>query len=99
MRPAKTERDLWDNRTNVDPWTQSAALFLQQPVGWQDKAACAGMSQRLFFPGKERGAADAAKAICALCPVSADCLDYARTTRAADGIWGGVRFSRGKEIA
>ena len=60
---------------------------------WRDYAACAGMDPELWFPitGK-RMAAEAARPlqICDRCPVKADCLEWAITHRAIDGIWGGT---------
>lgn len=55
---------------------------------WRNQAACAGMNPDLFYP--ERGATLAhAKAVCAGCPVAADCLDHALTNGERHGIWGG----------
>jgi len=51
----------------------------------------------MFFPPtyperkEERDAREAkAKAICAECPVRAECLDYALDIREPHGIWGGL---------
>ena len=41
---------------------------------WRDSAACKGMDPDIFFAGKGPGANDTARAICAECPVSAECL-------------------------
>ena len=69
-----------------------------------DHAACKGLDPRLFFP--ERGESTAeAKAVCAACPVRADCLDWAIATTQKWGIWGGTsererhRLRRGRAIA
>jgi WhiB family redox-sensing transcriptional regulator len=57
------------------------------PVGWMADAACRGKDARIFFPaGTDHGPAFA---VCARCPVRADCLDYALATHSA-GIWGGT---------
>jgi WhiB family redox-sensing transcriptional regulator len=59
-------------------------------------AACKGEDPDLFFgPSAEfvttRQQRDAkAKAICARCPVRAECVEYALDTREAYGIWGGL---------
>jgi WhiB family transcriptional regulator, redox-sensing transcriptional regulator len=55
---------------------------------WRDKAACSGADPDLFFPPEKRGKTQAAKAkaICARCPVTAECLAVA----APFGIWGGT---------
>lgn len=59
---------------------------------WVDDAACAGEDPALFFPavGQHGAAISEAKAICARCPVKADCLDYALRHREEHGIWGGT---------
>ncbi|RCV51196.1 WhiB family transcriptional regulator [Marinitenerispora sediminis] len=54
---------------------------------WQDDAACRGADTELFFtPGYE----SVAKAICAQCPVRAECLDYAVSRPEKYGMWGGL---------
>jgi len=56
---------------------------------WREQAACRGTNPDVFFP--ERGeSSKAAKAICAACPVTGECLDYALTHAIHDGIWGGL---------
>lgn len=61
---------------------------------WRDRAGCLGMSAELFFPSDVTGPAiqqaDRAKMVCAACPVSGECLDWALATRQHDGIWGGL---------
>jgi len=58
---------------------------------WRHGAACAGLASRgedIFFaatPDADR----LALAVCAACPVRADCLAYAVTTGQEYGIWGG----------
>ena len=56
---------------------------------WRDQAACRGADLDLFFP--ERGeSAEPARLVCARCPVSQPCLDYAVSNRIAHGVWGGL---------
>lgn len=65
-------------------------------MSWQDRAACRGMDALLFFgpdgePRPEREIREAkAKAICASCPVQAQCLNYALENSIKHGIWGGL---------
>ncbi|MGO9875071.1 MAG: WhiB family transcriptional regulator [Acidimicrobiia bacterium] len=54
-----------------------------------DEAACKGVDTTVFFPVSETFAGQA-KAICATCPVSEQCLEYAIQTRQPDGVWGGL---------
>ncbi len=64
---------------------------------WQDKAACKGPQARVFFPPShlerkdEREAREMrAKAICAVSPVKAPCLEYALEIREPHGLLGGL---------
>lgn len=60
-------------------------------IGWQLEAECRGMPWPVFFPphGKRRSS-EAAKAVCARCPVKGECLEYALSNRIEFGIWGGT---------
>lgn len=71
--------------------------------GWRERAACLAHPALLFFgfdeaenPGEKRAREDAAKAVCASCPVMRDCLEYALETREPYGIWGGLTESERK---
>lgn len=45
----------------------------------------------MFFPGRgDNKSVDAAKAVCATCPVTQQCLEYAERTSQRSGIWGGM---------
>ena len=63
---------------------------------WQEKGACRQADPTLFFhPQNERGLArvrrdQAAKAVCASCPVRIECADYAIRSREPYGVWGGL---------
>jgi WhiB family redox-sensing transcriptional regulator len=52
------------------------------------------MDPDLFFPVGSTGPAiaqlEAAKAVCATCPVSAECLQWALATGQDSGVWGGT---------
>ncbi len=62
---------------------------------WQAQAACRGLDASMFFhPDNERGRSrsrreSAAKAVCARCPVTSQCLSWALTVREPYGVWGG----------
>lgn len=62
-------------------------------VLWQDRALCREIGPEMFYAtaatrtGNDYGRA---KAICAACPVKAECLDFALETHAVEGIWGGM---------
>ena len=59
---------------------------------WKDRAACAGYPNSIFFPTSDASVAsiEKAKAVCATCPVSVECLEYAFETNQVSGIWGGT---------
>jgi WhiB family transcriptional regulator, redox-sensing transcriptional regulator len=64
------------------------------PRSWVDLAGCREADPDIFFPISTTGAAlgqmHEAQAICALCPVAADCLDWALRTGQDYGVWGGT---------
>ncbi|MEU7900687.1 WhiB family transcriptional regulator [Nonomuraea sp. NPDC049152] len=67
------------------------------------RAACLDEDPEIFFPISLQGAGHAqverAKAICHGCPVRRPCLDYAITTRQADGVWGGTDPAERRALA
>lgn len=66
--------------------------------GWRHGALCAQTDSELFFP--ERGNQNrAAKAVCAQCPVSDECLDYALAHGESYGIWGGTTERERRALA
>ena len=62
--------------------------------GWRSRGACLSADPDLFFPISPGGASQRqvrrAKAVCATCPVQAECLAFAVETRQAHGVWGGL---------
>ena len=73
-----------------------SAVLPRPNWGWQDTAACLNEDLILFFgPDGERQPEREirerkAKAVCALCPVRADCLNYALSRPEKYGAWGGL---------
>ena len=63
---------------------------------WQLDSACRGLDSDIFYhPDGERGSARerrvaTAKAICAACPVIAQCRAHALKTKEPYGVWGGL---------
>jgi WhiB family redox-sensing transcriptional regulator len=63
---------------------------------WQFQGACRWVDPATFFhPEGERGPArrrrdDAAKAVCATCPVVTQCRRHALNVREPYGVWGGL---------
>ena len=74
------------------------AIQLIPSSGWRCQAACRGESTETFFlPTGQRGVSKrqreaAAKAVCAVCPVSRQCLDWALALALPEpfGVWGGT---------
>jgi WhiB family transcriptional regulator, redox-sensing transcriptional regulator len=58
-------------------------------TAWMGKGACRNYEPSVFFPSDGVGV-DRARKICATCPVTADCLEYALTNRIDHGVWGGA---------
>jgi WhiB family transcriptional regulator, redox-sensing transcriptional regulator len=57
---------------------------------WKDEPACTGLDTEIFFPLENHpDAIERAEKICRKCPVSAQCLEYARKENIGYGIWGG----------
>lgn len=82
--------------------------FLPDPLSdqweWQLQGACRGADASLFFhPEGERGPARsarelAAKALCARCPVIAQCAAHALSCREPYGVWGGLSEDEREQI-
>lgn len=58
-------------------------------LAWRQRGACRGVDPDIFYPASDEEA-EAAKAICAVCPVREPCLEYALANRERDGVWGGA---------
>lgn len=55
---------------------------------WQQAARCRDLDSSLFFPARGESS-NRARAVCAECPVSSNCLEMAITERLEVGIFGG----------
>jgi WhiB family redox-sensing transcriptional regulator len=68
----------------------ASPLFLVNlPGAWVEAALCAQTDPDEWFPEKG-GLTAPAKAICARCPVTQSCLDYALEHDEPYGVWGGL---------
>ncbi|MFH1329104.1 MAG: WhiB family transcriptional regulator [Actinomycetota bacterium] len=72
---------------------------------WQLTGLCRGNHSYLFFPPsaverkEERERREAkAKAICAVCVVRGDCLEFALEIREPYGIWGGKTETERRQV-
>ncbi|HMC36608.1 MAG TPA: WhiB family transcriptional regulator [Actinomycetota bacterium] len=63
-------------------------------MDWVHRARCKDEDPELFFPVGTTGPAaaqmTAAKAICMLCEVRGECLEWAMATGQDAGVWGGL---------
>ncbi len=72
---------------------------------WQMKGLCRGNHSYLFFPPsaserkEERERREIkAKAICSVCPVKRDCLEFALKTKEPYGIWGSLTETERRQV-
>lgn len=56
---------------------------------WMSDGNCTDLPPATFFPSDGVGV-DAARKICADCPVRSPCLEYALANRIDHGVWGGT---------
>ncbi len=56
---------------------------------WMHHGSCREEPPARFFPNDGVGV-DAARRVCATCPVKAECLEYALVHRIDPGVWGGT---------
>jgi WhiB family redox-sensing transcriptional regulator len=81
------------------------ALERATHLDWQEEAACKdGDNSAFFHPEGERGAAvakreEAARAICAACPVRLECIASSVIKREKYGFWGASEFEREQALA
>ena len=72
---------------------------------WQPRGLCRGNHSHLFFPPSTFERKDErerrelrARAICRVCPVMSECLEYAMRIREPYGIWGGFTESERRDL-
>jgi WhiB family redox-sensing transcriptional regulator len=66
-------------------------------MNWRDRAACARIGGDAWFPEVGMSPA-AAKAVCATCPVVAECLEHALSAPEKFGIWGGLSETQRRSL-
>ncbi|HUZ09285.1 MAG TPA: WhiB family transcriptional regulator [Acidimicrobiales bacterium] len=55
---------------------------------WMPRGKCRDLAPDTFFPSDGLGVQEAQR-ICAECPVTEECLEYALVNRIDHGVWGG----------
>lgn len=66
-----------------------AAFIESARPAWMNRSACHDHPEVNFFPTPGQSLRPA-KAICAECPVQAECLSYAVGAKTLRGVWGGL---------
>lgn len=67
------------------------------PGPWARKGRCRQTPAGIFFPGRGEDTEDA-KAVCARCPVLAECRKYALAHPALHGVWGGLSVEERRHL-
>lgn len=71
-------------------------------LDWQPQAACKDEDPELFFPVSQVGPGAIqtaqAKAVCARCPVRAECLEFALDAGLDHGVFGGTSSAERREL-
>ena len=68
-----------------------------QATAWMQDAVCAQTDPEAFHPDKS-GSVEPAKAVCAGCPVLAECRTWALETGQRFGVWGGLSANERQQI-
>jgi len=74
---------------------------VSDPTGWMDSAVCAQTFPDIFFPSSGDGGYEMkreALAVCGVCPVKAECLQYALNNALDYGIYGGLTAQERKAL-
>lgn len=67
-------------------------------TGWMAMGKCRDLPPATFFPSDGVGV-DAARQVCATCPVREPCLEYALEHHVDHGVWGGTSERERRRIA
>lgn len=70
---------------------------LDAPALLDGSPLCAQTDPEVFFPDKG-GSTQAAKRVCAACPVRAACLQHALAHREQHGVWGGLSTNQRRHL-
>lgn len=77
-------------RAHPEPVADEPVTDQDVSMTWQLHAECVPRAGEVdFFPARGESTRDA-KAVCAVCPVASDCLEFALRLKVAHGVWGGL---------
>ena len=79
----------WLMRPGVPDVPHTPGEVLNRPA-WHVQALCRGQGARLWIRDSRLASYAAQKAVCAVCPVQRECLDYALAHPTLVGCWGGT---------
>ena len=90
----RKKKDLKDYRIDLGDLLQ----FEEAP--WMKLGKCRDLETDVFFAdaGDAAASAKVAQAVCSICPVKDECLDYAIRHGCDYGIWGGVTAYARKDL-
>ena len=86
-RGTPTAQHRWRRRSNPHAFAPQPTIPIRSPPGWPT-ATAACIRRRRSSRATESGV-DRARKICATCPVTDTCLEYALEHRIEHGVWGG----------
>lgn len=81
----------------MSQWHPAGADLL---TDWKTRAECSSYPNELFFPGSDAPEAvvQRALAVCNMCSVTEECLQYAFEANQRAGIWGGTTEGERKSL-
>lgn len=86
--------------TPIERPARRVRRFAAQDTSWWLRGACRDKPRELFFPrkGASHKQIEQAKAVCATCPVRAECLAWTLSLGEGGGIWGGTTANERKVL-
>ncbi len=77
-------------RSHYEPGVEPFPADVDLAPAWQQYAECVNLAGEVdFFPARGESVRDA-KAVCTVCPVKNECLEFALRLKVAHGVWGGL---------
>lgn len=77
---------------------QNAGRPSDRDLDWLKHAICANVHPDTFTGPFGPTGVRTAKAICSMCPVRTDCLEFALASDSARGVWGGLTQNERRKL-